>query len=45
MDAFLFLALLLILAGAAPHWGVDSHPSVSAREGYFAFDSQSRTGY
>jgi hypothetical protein len=38
MDAIVFLALLLILAGAAPRWGIDSRPGVTTREGFFAFE-------
>jgi hypothetical protein len=41
MEVFLFLSLLLILAGASLQWGVDSRPGRGAREGFFAFDSSS----
>jgi len=41
MDAFLVLALLLILAAASQRWGVDSRPGINSRNGFFAFDNQS----
>jgi hypothetical protein len=39
MEALLFLGLLLILASAAPRWGVDSRSGINGRETSFALDS------